>query len=160
MEMSEAPQLELFVKDEASAIKWLRQQLSVKPQSFQEVHPRFTKEIGGWEKHERPLELRELLEENFLYYDGENDVPAQIHSYLSTNFHDLRKLPKGAPVLRKKAKDRYYVPDPSKELDVQKTREKGLLREFEEVSPNISKEAKGLSCRGGTSRVSARMAAE
>lgn len=142
MEMSEAPQLELFVKDEASAIKWLRQQLSVKPQSFQEIHPRFTKEIGGWEKHERPLELKELLEENFLYYDGENDVPAQIHSYLSTNFHDLRKLPKDAPVLRKKGKDRYYVPDPSKELDVQKTREKGLLREFEEYRQTSQKKLK------------------
>jgi len=61
---------------------------------------------------------------------GQDEVPSQIHRYLSTNFHDLRKLPKDAPALRAKAKDRYYVPDPAKEADVQKSREKALLREF------------------------------
>jgi len=34
--------------------------------------------------------------------------------------------------LRAKAKDRYFVPDPAKEADVQKGREKALLREFAE----------------------------
>ncbi|MCX6627953.1 MAG: hypothetical protein NTW28_10035, partial [Candidatus Solibacter sp.] len=129
MKASEVRQLEIFVRNEKSAIQWLRQQLQDKPQTFQEIHPQFMREIAGWEKHERPVELRDLLEQNFLLYGGQDEVPSQIHRYLSTNFHDLRKLPKDAPALRAKARDRYYVPDPAKEADVQKSREKALLRE-------------------------------
>ena len=132
MHASEVRQLEIFVRDEKSAIQWLRQQLQDKPQTFQEIHPQFMREIAGWEKYERPMELRDLLEQNFLLYEGQDEVPSQIHRYLSTNFHDLRKLTKDAPALRAKAKDRYYVPDPTKEADVQKSREKSLLREFAE----------------------------
>jgi hypothetical protein len=132
MTASEVRQLEIFVRNEKSAIQWLRQQLQDKPQTFQEIHPQFMREIAGWEKHERPVELRDLLEQNFLLYGGQDEVPSQIHRYLSTNFHDLRKLPKDAPALRAKARDRYYVPDPAKEADVQKSREKALLREFGE----------------------------
>lgn len=132
MKASEVRQLEIFVRNEKSAIQWLRQQLQDKPQTFQEIHPQFMREVAGWEKHERPIELRDLLEQNFLLYEGQGEVPSQIHRYLSTNFHDLRKLPKDAPALRAKAKDRYYVPDPAKEVDVQKSREKALLREFAE----------------------------
>jgi hypothetical protein len=40
-------QLDLFVRDEASAIQWLRQELTRKPQTFQEIHPQFMREIGG-----------------------------------------------------------------------------------------------------------------
>ena len=39
-------QLELFVRDEESAIQWLRQQVTRKPQTFQEIHPQFLKELG------------------------------------------------------------------------------------------------------------------
>ena len=35
----ELVQLELFVRDEETAIQWLRQQLERKPQTFQEIHP-------------------------------------------------------------------------------------------------------------------------
>ncbi|HLI77599.1 MAG TPA: DNA methyltransferase [Acidobacteriaceae bacterium] len=142
MKASEVRQLEIFVRDEKSAIQWLRQQLLEKPQTFQEIHPQFMREIAGWEKHEKPIELRNLLEENFLRYDGVGEVPSQIHRYLSTNFHDLRKLPKDAPALRAKARDRYYVPDPTKEADVQKTREKALLREFQEYRTSTQKRLK------------------
>lgn len=48
MTVKEMIQLELFVTDESSAIQWLRQQLLKKPQTFQEIHPQFLKEIGGW----------------------------------------------------------------------------------------------------------------
>jgi 16S rRNA G966 N2-methylase RsmD len=142
MKASEVQQLEIFVRNEKSAIQWLRQQLQDKPQTFQEIHPQFMREIAGWEKHERPVELRDLLEQNFLLYGGQDEVPSQIHRYLSTNFHDLRKLPKDAPALRAKAKDRYYVPDPAKEADVQKSREKALLREFGEYREAKQKKLK------------------
>jgi hypothetical protein len=104
------------------------------------MHPHFIRELTAWDRHERPVELAELLDQNFLRYEGQGDVPSQIHGYLSTNFHDLRNLPKDAPTLRAKAKDRYYVADPAKESDVQKTRERALLREFEEY--RLSKQKK------------------
>jgi hypothetical protein len=128
-------QLSLFVTDEASSIQWLRSQIKEKPQSFQEIHPQFLKEIGGWQKHEKSLELMELLQENFLKYDGMDDIPSQIHSYLSSNFKDLRSKKKDDDALRSKAKDRWYVPDPNKAGDLEKLRDRALLKEFWEYLP-------------------------
>ena len=142
MTVREVLQLQLFVTDEASAIQWLKQQLTRKPQSFQELHPQFLKEIGGWQKHEKPLELSELLEQNFLGYEGDREVPSQIHSYLSTNFKELRNLTKDAPGLRAKGKGRWYVPDPHKAGDLEKLRERALLREFEEYRESKQKRLK------------------
>ncbi len=142
MTVKEIMQLELFVKDESSAIQWLKQQLIKKPQTFQEIHPQFMKEIGGWDKHEKPLELLELLKENFFRYDGEGKVPSQIHTYLSSNFKELRKLSKDDPPLQAKAKDRWYVPDPNKAGDLEKLRERTLLREFNEYLESKQKRLK------------------
>ena len=142
MKVKEVLQLQLFVTDEASAIQWLKQQLTKKPQTFQELHPQFLKEIAGWQKHEKPLELSELLEQNFLRYDGKGEVPSQIHSYLSSNFKELRNLPKDDERLRAKAKDRWYVPDPNKTSDLEKLRERALLREFEEYRESKQKRLK------------------
>jgi hypothetical protein len=139
MTVKEVEQLQLFVTDESSAIQWLRQQLTKKPQTFQELHPQFLREISGWQRYEKPLELSELLEQNFLRYDGEGEVPSQIHSYLSSNFKDLRNLPKDDERLRKKAKDRWYVPDPNKASDLEKLRERALLREFDEYRESKQK---------------------
>jgi len=139
MAVKELMQLELFVSDEETAIQWLRQQLTKKPQSFQDIHPQFLRELGGWKRHEKPLELMEMLEENFIRYDGNGDVPSQIHSYLSTNFKDLRNLPKDDPTLRAKAKDRWYVPDPNKAGDLEKLRERSLLREFNDYRESKQK---------------------
>ncbi len=125
-------QFQLFVIDESSAIQWIRQLLTKKPQTFQDIQPQFMKELGGWQKYEKQLELSELLEQNFLRYDGKGDVPGQIHSYLSTNFKELRNLDKDNLLLRAKARDRWYVPDPNKAIDLEKLREKGLLKEFDE----------------------------
>ena len=124
-------QAEMWIKDEATAIKWLRNLLRDKPQSFQDINPQFLKEISGWNKNEVGLELSTLLEQNFLSYDGKGDVPGQIHSHLSTWHKELRNLPKKDPALMAKAKDRWYVPDPNKAGDLEKLREKALLKEFE-----------------------------
>ena len=135
-------QMSLFVSDEASAIAWLRNLIRQKPQTFQDINPLFMKEIGGWQKHEKALELSELLEQNFLRYDGNGDVPSQIHSYLSSNFKELRNLPKDDPALRAKAKDRWYVPDPNKAGDLEKLRERTLLRAFHEYLESKQKRLK------------------
>ena len=128
---SELRQLSLFVIDEASAIQWVRRELQDKPRSFQDLQPAFMREIQNWAKHEQTVELREILRQNCIHYDGKGPVPSQIHSYLSTNFKELRNLAKDDPALIAKAADRWYVPDPSKQIDLEKLREKTLLTEFE-----------------------------
>lgn len=130
--ITELRQLDLFVNDEASAIQWVRQQLQLKPRTFQDLQPSFMRELQAWAKHERTIELKEILDQNFLRYDGTGPVPGQIHGYLSTNYKDLRGLDKDAPRLVEKARDRWYVPDPNKQGDLEKLRERALLKEFEE----------------------------
>ncbi len=126
-------QLELFVFDEASATQWVRQQLQTKPQSFQVLQPRFMQQAqSSWARHEKTVELKELLELNFLRYDGTGPVPSQVHGYLSTAYKDLRKLLKDDPRLRAKATGRWYVADPKKEGDLEKLRLRTLLKEFDE----------------------------
>jgi len=142
MTVREVLQLQLFVSDEASAIQWLKQQLTKKPQTAGEMKPQFMQEIGGWQKNEKMLDLDELLEQNFLRYDGKGEVPSQIHSYLSSNFQELRNLAKDDPALRAKGKDRWYVPDPNKAGDLEKLRERTLLREFDEYRESKQKRLK------------------
>ncbi|HCF94155.1 MAG TPA: DNA methylase [Verrucomicrobia bacterium] len=132
MTSGELKQMAMFVSDEASAIQWLRQLIKEKPQTFSDINPQFMQQLGGWSKNEAQLDLRELLNQNFLCYDGKGPVPEQIHGYLSTNWKELRNLPKDDPTLVAKARDRWYVPDPNKAGDLEKLREKALLKEFEE----------------------------
>ena len=142
MAAQQVEQLEIFVRDESSAIQWLRQLLDQKPQSFQDIHPQFLQEIAGWRKHEKLPELSEMLNQNFLRYDGTGDVPSQIHVYLSTNYKELRNLSKDNASLRVKAAERWYVPDPNKAADVEMRRTSALLREFEEYRQSSQKSLK------------------
>ena len=95
--VQEIEQLSLFVTDEKSSIQWLRSELSKNPQTYQEIHPKFLRELHK-APHEKLPELSELLEQNFLQDD----------------------------------KGRWYVPDPGRQADLEKMREKALLKEFEE----------------------------
>jgi len=132
----------LFVKDESSAIQWLTSFLKNKPQTYQDIHPHFLRELGGWSKNETQLELSTLLEQNFLKYDGKGAVPEQIHAYLSSNWKDQRNRAKNDPELQAKSKDRWYVPDPNKAGDLEQLREKALLKEFEEYKASTKKQLK------------------
>jgi hypothetical protein len=89
-------QLALFVSDEKSAVQWLRVQLEKESQTYQDIQPKFLRELHQ-ARHEQLPELNQLLEENFL----------------------------------KDKQDRWYVPDPAHAGDLEKLRERGLLREFE-----------------------------
>lgn len=130
--VAQAPQLEMFVADERSAIDWLTDFLRKRPSTYQELHPEFITQLGaGWKKHEAKPELSALLEANFLQYDGSGEVPGQIHGYLSSNYKVMRSLEKTDPALVAKAKDRWYVPDPAKAQDLEQKREKALLKEFD-----------------------------
>ncbi len=151
--VAQAPQMELFISDERSAIDWLTDFLRRRPSTYQELVPEFMGQLGaGWKKHEAKPELINLLEDNFLRFDGGDDVPSQIHSYLSTNHKDLRGLEKNSPALVAKAKDRWYVPDPNKAQDLEKKREKALLKEFDQyraVSGRRLKEFRFEALRAG-----------
>jgi DNA modification methylase len=158
MTVREVLQLKLWVTDESSAIQWLKQQLLKKPQTFQEVHPQFLKEIGGWQKYEKPLELSELLEQNFLRYDGKGPIPPQIVSWLKQSEEmrtiiqkeltsgqttdDNGQLSTQSSVLITRSKDRWYVPDPNKAGDLEKLRERSLLKEFEDYRTSSQKRLK------------------
>ena len=71
LQVSAAPQMELFVCDERSAIDWLTDFLKRRPSTYQELHPEFISQLGaGWKKHEAKPELSALLENNFIQFDG------------------------------------------------------------------------------------------
>ncbi|WP_258433427.1 DNA methyltransferase [Heyndrickxia coagulans] len=142
--ISEFTQLSLFVSDENSAIEWIRQQLMNKPQTRQELHPEFMKQIQHIAKHEELPELDDLLEQNFLRYDGEEPVPNQILTYLRRNYKDLRGLDPTDPKVIEKAMHRWYVPDPNKQSDLEKLREKALLREFNQYKDELEGNKKKL----------------
>jgi DNA modification methylase len=136
LQTTQAPQMEMFIADERSAIDWLTDFLKKKPATYQEIQPEFMQQLGaGWKKHEEKPELSQLLEDNFFCYDPKardgQEIPSQIHSYLSSNFKELRGLEKSDSALRAKAADRWFVPDPNKAQELEKLRERSLLKEFD-----------------------------
>jgi hypothetical protein len=65
--IKEVEQLQLFVNDEKSAIQWVRRQLTDQAMTYQDLSPLYMKEAQRvWEKHEQPLELLTILEQNFI----------------------------------------------------------------------------------------------
>jgi hypothetical protein len=132
MQVAAAPQVEMFVSDERSAIDWLSDFLKKRPSTYSEITSEYMPVIGAAKKKGEVIpELARLLDENFIQYDGMGEVPSQIHAYLSSNHKDQRNLDKSNFALIAKAKDRWYVPDPNKAQDLEKKREKTLLKEFE-----------------------------
>lgn len=107
LQVKEIAQLAFFVDDERTAIQWLRQQLGREPQTYQQIQPKFLRELHKAD-HEQLPELLEMLQQNFLEDD----------------------------------QHRWYVPDPNKQLDLEKLREKALLREFEEYKASKQKRLK------------------
>jgi len=139
-------QIQLFISDESSAIQWIQQQLINKPQALAELTPLFLRELRTWQKHEVSLELSRLLDENFLHYDGDEPIPTQITSWLrkSAEMRSIIQSEIDSGVaseengqlityhakLLSAARDRWYVPNPNRAIDIEKKRLKGLLKEF------------------------------
>lgn len=141
---NEVTQLSIFVSDENSAIEWLRHELMKEPQSRQDLHPKFTIEIQHIEKHEQLLELDDLLSQNFLFYDGNGQIPNQIKKYLEINYPNLNNKEKNETSFKDHARNRWYVPDPNQQVDIEKLREKTLLREFDNYVSDIYTNKKKL----------------
>lgn len=156
MTVKEILQLELVVINEETAVQWLKQQLIKKPQTFQEINTPYMISKAAWSKLEKPLELSDLLEQNFLRYDGKGAIPKQIVSWLkqsATHREKIRQIENESPSdtagletqdagLLEAAKDKWYVPDPNQATDLEKLREKALLKEFEEYRQSKSKKLK------------------
>ena len=153
--VKELLQLDLFVNDESSAILWLKQKLTAKPQTFAELQPQFLRE-KTWVKYDREPDLRDqLLAENFLCFKGDGKIPRQIVSWLKQSSHYREKirqiegdtpsnngLETNDPELLNAAKDRWYVPNPTQGEDLEKLRERALLKEFEEYRQANQKQLK------------------
>jgi len=141
--VKEFVQTELFVSNESTAIDWIRQQLMTKPQTYSDVQPGFMQTIQHIEKYEQLPELRDLLEDNFLQYDGGSIMPERVLSYLRANYPKYR----GDTVtdeMRQKMKECWYVPDANRLADIEKIRQKKLWKEFEAYLDASRKSAKRL----------------
>jgi DNA modification methylase len=65
--VSSVEQLRLFVSDEKSAIQWVRHHLKEQIRTFRDLQPIYMKEAQqAWGKHEQPVELKTILEQNFV----------------------------------------------------------------------------------------------
>lgn len=97
-------QLSFIVTDEKTAIQWIRTKLEDESQTYQDIQPKFLKELHQV-KHEKLPELIDILEQNFLKDDD----------------------------------GKWYVPDLSKQSDLEKIKEKSLLKEFDEYLEGTKK---------------------
>lgn len=101
-------QLSLFVNDEKTAITWLRQQLEPdsggEPKTQGDLTNDFNR-VMNRAKHEQPLELIEILKQNFL----------------------------------QDADGKWYVPDHNKASDLEKVRQRALLKEFKEYTESTGR---------------------
>jgi hypothetical protein len=73
---TEIEQLSIFIRDEKSAVRWVRTELLQSSQTLGDLTPKFMQETRDWELHEPRPELRDLLKENFIIdKDGKWRVP-------------------------------------------------------------------------------------
>lgn len=76
LDVREVEQYELFVCDEKTSIQWVRRQLANRPMTKQDLQPLYMQEARKvWEKHEQPIELDLILEQNFVHDEGLWQVP-------------------------------------------------------------------------------------
>jgi len=71
----ETEQLSIFVRDEKTAVQWVRSRLTEQPQTLGDLTPKFMQELREWESHEPRPELRDLLREYFIEGGGVWRVP-------------------------------------------------------------------------------------
>lgn len=70
----EVEQLSIFVRDEKSAVQWVRNELDQQPHTLGELTPKFMQASQDWGQHEVMPELRDLLQQYFIREDDESWV--------------------------------------------------------------------------------------
>lgn len=107
-------QLELFVSDEKTAIQWVRQRLQVQPISYSALQPQYMKEAQRvWDKHEHPIELQAILDENFIQDEQgswhvpdpkkESDLEQLRQRHLLKEFEQYREIKGKLKIVRSEA---------------------------------------------------------
>ncbi len=134
--------------DETQVIHWLQSQLTKKPQTSQEIRSNLGEPLV-WPKYDKPLELDELLEQNFLCYDGQGPIPEQIWNWLCQRIeysHQTREQTRkiADASLRAIAKGRWYLPDSNEAKNLESLKEEILLKEFKEYVQLIQKSPKSF----------------
>jgi predicted RNA methylase len=108
----ETEQLSIFVRDEKSAVQWVRSRLTEQPQMLGDLTPKFMQELREWDSHEPRPELRDLLREYFIENAGtwrvpdpnnEKDLEALRHNALLKLFRDYVNAQVPLKVFRKEA---------------------------------------------------------
>lgn len=157
----EPEQESLFIFDEVTAIQWVRKTLKRKPQIFSELNHLYIQSISGWSRNEIKLDLREILAQNFICYEGEEMIPPQITSWLRKGsiwrisiekeamatgqiLEQLSSLPfkTSNSELRDFVASLWYVPNPERQADLERLREHALLREFQSYASSSQKKLK------------------
>jgi predicted RNA-binding Zn-ribbon protein involved in translation (DUF1610 family) len=70
----EVEQLSIFVRDEKSAVQWVRSELERSPQTLGDLTPKFMQASQDWGKHEVMPELKDLLHQYYIREDDETWV--------------------------------------------------------------------------------------
>jgi hypothetical protein len=63
-------QPELFVTNEETAIQWLKMILAENSRAIQDIYTEYMQKLSGFDKKEEKLELKTLLEQNFIQDDS------------------------------------------------------------------------------------------
>jgi len=131
----EVRQLALMPLDEVTTIEWLRARLLHRPQRLSDLTPAYHTSNTGWRKHEKAMELLDVLRDNFLEYTGDGSIPEAIWGWMGKS-SSLRELMKDADrtkppaALVEHARGLWYVADPTREADIAEVRRRKLLKEF------------------------------
>jgi DNA modification methylase len=108
----ETEQLSIFVRDEKTAVQWVRGRLSEQTQTLGDLVPKFMQELREWESHEPRPELRDLLKEYFVEESGvwhvpdpnsEKDLEGMRHNALLRLFREYTNVKGPLKVFRKEA---------------------------------------------------------
>jgi DNA modification methylase len=108
----EIEQLSIFIRDEMTAVQWVRARLTEQPQMLGDLTPKFMQELREWESHEPRPELRDLLREYFVEEgsvwrvpdpNNERDLEALRHNALLKLFRDYVNTNGPLKVFRKEA---------------------------------------------------------
>lgn len=150
-QVSQPVEIPLFIRDEKSAIAWVRAQLHERPRRLQDLTTEFLK-ATQWDRTEKGVELRDVLDQTFLQYDGNGPVPAQVQQALARQEPDLRHLDRENPRLKERARELWYVPDPTRAEQMEQRRRKMLVAEFQSYRQQKGrrlKEYRGEAIRAG-----------
>ena len=117
----------------------------------------FMREIQNWAKHEQTVELKDMLQGELHPLRRRAAGPEPDPSLPVHQLQGAAEPRQGGSRAVAKATDRWYVPDPSKQIDLEKLREKSLLSEFEDYKNAKGTQAQAVPHRSRARRLQGRV---